>query len=219
MNAFEKGQRQRGRVLSYVRRYIRKHGYAPSFKEMEDDLGICKSHINYVLGQLDQSGAILWSRGVSRGIVLPQGSGYSQSYLVPIAGTIEAGKGVSVPDSDFSFYDWESCLEVPSQLIPGRGELINKICALQVIGDSMEEDGVWDHDFVIGQVTESWSDGDIVAALLVDEKLATLKRIEATGRQNVRLIPANPAFQTRIFEQGKVLVQAKIFAVFHRLWQ
>ena len=47
----------------------------------------------------------------------------------------------SVPDSDFSFYDWESCLEVPSQLIPGKGELLDKICALQVIGDSMEDAG------------------------------------------------------------------------------
>jgi repressor LexA len=219
MNAFEKGRRQRGRVLGYVRHYIQKNGYAPSFKEMEADLGLCKSHINHVLGQLDESGAILWSRGVSRGIVLPHGGGYSQNFLVPIAGTIEAGKGVSVPESDFSFYDWESCLEVPRQLIPNRRELIDKICALQVIGDSMEEEGVWHNDFVIGEVTDRWNDGDIVAALLVDEKLATLKRIEATERQNVKLIPANPAYQTRIFEQSKVLVQAKIFAVFHRLWQ
>jgi SOS-response transcriptional repressor LexA len=83
----------------------------------------------------------------------------------------------------------------------------------------MRDDGVLDGDLVIGQVTDRWNAGDMVAAWLVDEKLATLKRIEETDRKNVRLVPANPAFQPRIFEKDKVLVQARIFAVFHRFWE
>lgn len=215
MTAFEKGQRQRERVYSFIQRFIRKNGYAPSYLEMQSGLKLAKSHIHYVLKQLDELGAIQWSRGVSRGIVLTGGDWVFNHVLVPIVGTIEAGTGVAAPDSDFSIYDWEAAVEVSRKLIPGNVE-IDTICALQVQGYSMREDGVLEGDLAIGQVTDRWNPRDMVAAWLVEEKLATLKRIEATGRSNVKLIPANPTFQPRIFEQGQVLVQARIFAILRK---
>jgi repressor LexA len=188
------------------------HGYAPSYLEMRSGLKITKSHINRVLTQLDELGVIQRSPGVSRGIVLTGGEWLSNFLVVPVAGKIAAGIGVSAPDSDFSFYDWEEMVEVPRKLVPASVDK-DSLCALRVEGYSMRDDGVLDGDLAIGQVTQQWSPRDMVAAWLVEEKLLTLKRIEATGRLNVKLIPANPAFQPRIFEKDQVLVQARIFAI------
>jgi repressor LexA len=208
----EKGQRQRERVYKFIRGFIHKYGYAPSYLEMQSALKIAKSHINYVLNQLEELELIHWSRGVSRGIVLAGGDPSLQGLTVPIVGTIEAGTGVAAPDSDFAIYDWEATVEFPQNLIP-RNVKRDSICALRVEGYSMQEDGVLPGDLAIGQVTDRWNPRDMVAAWLVEDKLATLKRIEATGRSSVKLIPANPAFQPRIFERDQVLVQARIFAI------
>jgi len=188
------------------------------YSEIQDALGIVPSHIQYVLGQLHRSGKIIWLPGVSRGIKLPRKQIRQVVFSAPIVGTIAAGTGISVPDTDFSIYDWESQIGIPLSLVPKAVDK-NSICALQVEGYSMREDGVLDGDLVIGQVSDRWNPGDMVAAWLVEEKLATLKRIEETDRMNVRLVPANTAFQPRIFEKDKVLVQARIFAVFHRYWE
>ena len=174
MTTFEKGQRQRERVYKFIRGFIHKYGYAPSYLEMQSALKIAKSHITYVVKQLEELGLIHWSRGVSRGIVLA-GEGLALHGLtVPIVGTIEAGTGVAAPDSDFAIYDWEATVEIPQKLIPVNVER-DAICALQVQGYSMQDDGVLPGDLAIGQVTDRWNPRDMVAAWLVEEKLVTLK--------------------------------------------
>lgn len=218
MNNQEKGQRQRERVFHFVEGYIQKHGIAPVYSEIQSALDIVPSHIKYVLSKLHDSGKIIWMPGVSRGIKLPVKKVRPVFFSTPIVGTIAAGTGVSVPDTDFALYDWESRIEVPLSMVP-KGVDKHSVYALRVEGYSMRDDGVLDGDLVIGQVTDQWNPRDMVAAWLVDEKLATLKRIEETDRLNVRLVPANIEFQSRIFEKDKVVVQARIFAVYHRFWE
>ena len=218
MKKEEKGQRQRERVYKFVEKYIKENGIAPVYSEINDALGIVPSHIKRVLKQLNDRGKLVWLPGVSRGIKLPEKQARERFFPVPIVGTIEAGEGVLVPETDFAIYDWESQIEVPLSMVP-KGVDKNTVYALRVEGYSMSDDGVLEGDLVIGQVTNKWNPQDMVAAWLVDERLATLKRIEQTDRMNVRLVPANPAFLPRIFEKDKVLVQARIFAVFHRYWE
>ena len=214
----EIGQRQRERVFHFVEGYIGKHGIAPVYSEIQAAVGISTSHIKYILGRLHESGKIIRMPGVIRGIKLPVKKVRPVFFSTPIIGTIAAGTGVSVPETDFALYDWETRIEIPLGMVP-KGVDKNSVYALQVQGYSMRDDGVLDGDLVIGQMTDQWNVGDMVAAWLVDEKLATLKRIERTDRLNVRLVPANKEFQPRIFEENKVLVQARIFAVYHRFWE
>jgi len=78
---------------------------------------------------------------------------------------------------------------------------------LQVKGDSMIEEGIFDRDFVVIEETgeDTIIDGDIVVALL-DNGLATLKRF-FKEKTRVRLEPANssmsPIFATNVKIQGK----------------
>ncbi len=64
--------------------------------------------------------------------------------------------------------------------------------ALQVTGDSMVEDGIFDGNFIIVKNTTDFRNGDIVIAYVNEE--ATVKRIYRRGTK-VTLQPANAELQ------------------------
>jgi repressor LexA len=65
--------------------------------------------------------------------------------------------------------------------------------ALEVTGDSMINDGIFDGDYVICKKSATANNGQIVVALL-EENNATLKRFYKE-KSSVRLQPANDALQ------------------------
>jgi len=77
---------------------------------------------------------------------------------------------------------------------------------LQVKGNSMIKDGIYDGDYVIVEQQETAENGDIVVALL-GNGFATLKRYYKEPHR-IRLEPANdsmsPIFATNVKIQGKV---------------
>lgn len=64
--------------------------------------------------------------------------------------------------------------------------------ALQVTGDSMIEDGIFDGNFIVVKNTHDFANGDIVIAYVNEE--ATVKRIYRRGSR-VTLQPANSELQ------------------------
>ena len=77
--------------------------------------------------------------------------------------------------------------------------------ALQVKGDSMIEDGIYDGDYVFVRQQQTAHKGDVVVALVDDE--ATVKRYYPEG-DRVRLQPANATMAPIIVDRssGKALV-------------
>jgi repressor LexA len=65
--------------------------------------------------------------------------------------------------------------------------------ALQVVGSSMIDDGIFDGDYVVCKRAQSAENGKIVAAI-VDEENATVKRFFKEA-DRVRLEPSNPEFK------------------------
>jgi len=76
---------------------------------------------------------------------------------------------------------------------------------LQVKGQSMIDDGIFDGDYVVIQHQQDAKNGDIVVALLPNG-LATLKRIYFE-KDKIKLMPSNstmsPIFTTHVKIQGK----------------
>ena len=64
--------------------------------------------------------------------------------------------------------------------------------ALQVVGNSMVGDGIFDGDYVVCKRAQTAANGKIVAAI-VDEENATVKRFFKEA-DRIRLEPANPDF-------------------------
>ena len=82
---------------------------------------------------------------------------------------------------------------------------IGESYALNVEGDSMINEGIFDGDTVLIKKTNYADSGDIIVAL-VDDSEATLKRLRKKG-QSIALESANPAYETRILAPHRVKVQ------------
>jgi repressor LexA len=66
------------------------------------------------------------------------------------------------------------------------------IFALQIVGDSMIEDGIFDGNYIVVKYTSDFNNGDIVIAYVNEE--ATVKRIYKRGSKII-LQPANSEMQ------------------------
>ena len=115
-------------------------------------------------------------------------------------GRIAAGVPISAIEvqSDFT--------SVPVGML-GSGEHF----ALEVAGDSMIEAGIHDGDTVIIQKSNDATIGEIVVAFIDDEE-ATLKRFRRQGN-SIALEAANPAYETRVFDQQRVKVQGRLIGL------
>ncbi|MCP4182608.1 MAG: transcriptional repressor LexA [Hyphomicrobiales bacterium] len=119
---------------------------------------------------------------------------------IPVMGRIAAGVPISAIEvqSDFT--------SVPHGML-GSGEHF----ALEVAGDSMIEAGINDGDTVIIQKSNDATVGEIVVAFIDDEE-ATLKRFRRQGN-SIALEAANPAYETRVFDQQRVKVQGRLIGL------
>jgi repressor LexA len=61
----------RSEVLSFVKRYVEKNGYAPTCEEIREAIGLSsKSHATYYLGALEREGLIERTPYAPRGLRL-----------------------------------------------------------------------------------------------------------------------------------------------------
>ncbi len=74
--------------------------------------------------------------------------------------------------------------------------------ALQVDGDSMKDEGIWDGDFVIVRRADTAQNGERVVALLPNGE-TTLKRFYKEG-DHIRLQPANNDFEPIIVKECQI---------------
>jgi repressor LexA len=96
-------------------------------------------------------------------------------------------------------------VEVPESLL-ARGEHF----ALQVLGDSMKDDGIFEGDLLVVQQREAAEPGQTVVALVDGE--ATVKRFFRTGEQ-IELRPANVAYEPMVFDESQVHIRGVLVAL------
>ncbi|MEK7182694.1 MAG: transcriptional repressor LexA [Patescibacteria group bacterium] len=192
--------RRQEQILGFLRQYIKTHGFAPTLSQIAEALGVSSlATVHEHLTTLERKGLIKRKDGHARGIELIAASteDMSRELTLPILGFIAAGSPIE------PYTDPHATIGIAPWLISGK----RRSFVLQVRGDSMVEDGIYDGDFVVIEQQDIVSNGDIVVALL-DNGMATLKRYykEAT---RVRLEPANarmaPIFARNVRIQGRVV--------------
>jgi len=164
-------------ILDFITGSIQERGYPPTIREIGKHMGIRSTNgVNDHLKALERKGMLtrddLKSRAmrpvnIDNGIV-----------EIPVLGTVAAGQPILARE------DARDTVRIDRCLVGGRFETF----ALQIQGDSMIEDGIYDKDYVFVQKTPVARDGEIVIALIEDE--ATCKRFFAEG-DRIRLQPAN----------------------------
>jgi repressor LexA len=177
------------RVYRFVREYIDRHGYAPSYEEIRSNLGF--QSLNAVfkhLKQIEERGylRIPWKNKKRALELVPL---QTENAAIPFLGVVAAGtpiEAVEVPES----------IEVPDNFL-GNGSNF----ALRVKGESMIDDGIRDGDILIITRQPHAENGQTVVALVNGE--STVKKFYHYGNE-VELRPANESMKPIRVAAGEV---------------
>ena len=228
--------RKQHELLLYINERLSETGVSPSFEEMKEALDLkSKSGVHRLISALEERGFIrrLPNRaralevlrmpdtkgaGVAetRGAYSPLPTAANDIVDIRVEGRIAAGRPIEALSNTES-------VSVPAAFL-GRGEHF----ALEVAGDSMVEEGIFDGDYVLIRKQPTANDGEIVVAVIGDEVMdedfaaareagmeATLKRFRREG-QMIRLDPGNRAYEPQRYHPSQVRIQGKLAALLRR---
>jgi repressor LexA len=214
-------------LLHFIHKRMQKDGIPPSFDEMKEALDLrSKSGIHRLITALEERGFIrrLAHRARAIEIVrLPEtiegapfqpisiGGGRAgaerpvdarpveaAALELPVMGRIAAGVPIE------AIQQVSHSVAVPNSMLSRSG----RHYALEVKGDSMINAGINHGDVVVIREQATAENGDIVVALVEDQE-ATLKTFRRRG-STIALEAANPAYETRLYQEHQVKVQGKL---------
>ncbi len=189
------------RTLAFIRRYLKRRGYAPSLIEIAEGIGITsKGTAHRHVQALADAGRIRLIPGRKRGIELVDEDESDKSSL-PLLGRIAAGQPIEAIAG-------QDRLDLSDLLGPDR-------YALQVKGDSMIGAGILDGDLVVIERCDTADDGAIVVALIDDEE-ATLKRLKRLKSGRIKLIAENPEMPPLTYAAKRVRIQGVLVCQMRR---
>ena len=196
------------KLLDYIKSYYQDKDLFPTFEEMKDNLSIkSESGIYKLLSSLEDKGYIKKVPHKARALKLndlKKNSNQIDKTNLPFLGRIAAGNPIEAITGSFEQ------ISVPNYLISNREEHFT----LEVNGDSMIEEGIFDGDIVIICKTNFAKTGDIVVAL-IDENEVTLKKFRSF-KNSIALEPSNKNFKTRIFGKDRVTIQGKLVGLIRK---
>lgn len=208
------------RILEFIKSYFEEHNYPPTIREIGKAVGISStSVVKYNLERLQDKGKIKRSEEVSRGLRLMDSPKPTPSTRVIPGdilhirklGLISAGTPIAAVGEQDNPFAGET-LALTRDLVPDTAD----IYALKVKGDSMIDALVSDGDWVIVKYQNAALRGDMVVAWIKDREETTLKYYHPEGPQ-VRLQPANPAYQPIYVPAEQLEIQGKVVAVVRQL--
>lgn len=187
-------------VLGYICRYMEAWGEPPSFDEIRAHFGFRSYNtVTTYLRTLERKGYIRLPREKNRKRALEVISPVeTRQFECPLLGRVAAGRPIEAVEDP-------RAIEVPPSMA-GKGDHF----VLQVQGDSMEEDGILDGDFVVVRKQATAENGDTVVALINGE--ATVKRYYQR-KDHVELRPAHTGMDSIRVQSEGLVIQGKVCGV------
>lgn len=181
-------------AFKFIQTYIKQYQHAPKLDEIAKGIGVrSRSLISRYVHALAAAELIYLVPGEYRNIRLKEQE--PSAPKVPLIGRIAAGKPIeAIPEHEVA--DVANLLTDNARFKP---------YALEVQGDSMKDEGIFDGDIILCEPCEVASNGDIVVAL-IDDTETTLKRIYYS-HDTILLIPANVNLKPQSYEPHRVKVQ------------
>jgi len=192
-------------VLNFISQFIQKNNTSPTLQEIATAMGLSSlSTVHEHLATLERKGIIKKYEGSVRGIeIISDIVGTTlQGIGLPLVGYIAAGEPIEA-------------IENSLETVMVSADLVSKskrCYVLQVKGDSMIDQGIFDGDYVVIQQQETANDGDIVVAL-IDNNFATLKSFYNEGGGRIRLQPANSKMDPIYVASKNLKIQGKVTGV------
>src|SRR6266536_3136943 len=195
--------RQR-QVYEFITRFLEVNRQPPTIAEIGKQFKMSSSaSVHSILSALEREGLIQRIPNVSRGIEIVKQEAGTDSYEIPLLGTVAAGQ----PIEAILTHDMVS---VPRDMI-GNGRTF----ALKVRGDSMIEENIQDGDIIIVTSQPTAENGQMVVAL-IDGNYATVKKFYREP-DFIRLEPANPQFKPIFIKTpGRLQLQGVVRGLIRR---
>ena len=227
-------------VLQFIEDELLKKEVSPSYQEICDHFGFASyNSVQNYLKQLSSKGYVQFPQNQKRAIQIlnsaqdfkknlierlsksaePSNSsspgqssydheGHSKVLPIPFLGRVAAGSPIErIHDNEF--------INIPASLIKSS---VNHF-ALQVEGDSMIDEGIFDGDTLVVQSHKVARDGDLVVASINDE--ATVKKYffktnpeSAHLGKLIELRPANPRLKSMWYSADQVEIKGLVRALF-----
>ena len=201
----KKGELKQEAILSYLKDYLDKNPFPPSYREIAKGVGIKSTNsIKNYLDILEEKKLIRRKDYQNRSIEIVKKDYSSAKDLIsiPLIGRVAAGNPI------LAFESIEDEFIISKSIFGTSQELF----MLKVSGDSMIDIGIDDGDHVIVKKQSNAENGDIVVACI--DGYATVKNYYNNGKE-IRLQPQNPLYQpiitTNCVILGKVIGSIKKF--------
>lgn len=182
-------------LLDFINMYYKDNDMFPTYDEMRKALNIkSKSSVHKLISSIEERGFIERIPHKARAMQLKK-KDQNVKKEIPFLGRIAAGNPIEAIANSFEY------ISVPDYLLKNNEEHFT----LEVIGDSMKDEGIFNSDIVVIKKQETAISGDIVVAL-IDENEVTLKKFRSY-KNSIALEPANKNYKTRIFGIERVNIQ------------
>lgn len=199
-------------VLRFIKQYTAQSQQSPSLAEIATDIGVTtKATVAEHLSALEKKGYIRRIPGAFRGIVLTredEGTVELPLVSVPLMGHVAAGMPISTEGAD------QTVVNVARKLVPHKNR---QYFALEVQGDSMQEDGIYDGEVIIVEARSHADNGDLVVA--ADEHDNVTLKYFYKERNRVRLEPRNPKYQPLYPKHCTILGLFRGITTKQEVWQ
>jgi len=133
---------------------------------------------------------------------LKESMAVNTAMILPLVGRIAAGRPI------------EAIQNKETISLADFAQSSGEVFALEVRGESMQDEAILDGDYVLVEKKRTAHDGEIVVAL-VESMDATLKRFYREG-DNIRLQPSNAAMKPIIVPAASVQIQGRVIGVMRR---
>ena len=190
--------RKQKEILTYIKKFIVNHGYAPSVREIGAGVGLSSTATVFVhLKNLEKKGVIRQDKNKFRTLEILVENEFEEKkddvVTVPLLGRVTAGNPIEAIENPTEFFD------LPSSMIPKNEEIFT----LNVWGESMINAGILDGDIVVVKKANTAKNGQIVVAMN-EENEVTLKRFFKES-DHIRLQPENDAMAPIILPNATIL--------------
>ncbi len=190
-------------ILQFIADFHRDEGRSPTGTEVQQHFGYTHhSTARQHLHALERKGFIELARG-GHGVpyhirILEPAYRHVDTQKIPVVGEIAAGSPQeAVAESD----EWVERIEDVLDFKPGD-------FLLRVKGESMIGEGIHPGDIVLIHPQQRVEAGEI-AAVMVQEDDATLKRVYPEPPNLMRLVPSHPSMQDMVYPASQVRVLGK----------
>lgn len=193
--------RRQQEIYDFLLENLDNFTHPPTLDELCMALGLSsKGSLHKQIQALIEAGLVDPMNNLRRGIRLTDH--HQDEGMLPMLGYIAAGQPIEA-------LEHQETIQVPESL------RTSKPCyVLQIKGDSMIDEGIFDGDFIVVEKRSQAKNGSIVVAL-IDNSEATLKRIEQKPGK-VTLHPANANYKPMHYKPDQIDIQGVLVGQMRR---